>query len=76
MRTHDDTLAVYGKCDTVFSENKNSTYKETIGDYFHQALTNFSFSEFIFSDFRYSEFLNVLKENNVKKVREFIVMKI
>jgi hypothetical protein len=70
-------MAINGKYDVIFSENKNSTYNEkNSGDYSHQALTNFSFSEIIFLDFRPNKFLKFLMENYMAKFREFIVMKI
>jgi hypothetical protein len=42
----------------------------------HQALTYFSFSEFLSSDFRHNKFLKFRMENNMAEFREFIVTKI
>jgi hypothetical protein len=62
---------------SFFSENKNSIHNENKSrDSSHQALTNFSFSEFIFSDFRHNKFQKFLMENNMAKFHEFIVTKI
>jgi hypothetical protein len=62
---------------SFFSKNKKSTHNEKNSeDSSHQALTNFSFSEFLSSDFRHNKFLKLLLENNMAKFREFIVTKI
>jgi hypothetical protein len=53
---------------SFFSENKNSTYNEKSSRYSsQQALTYFSFSEFLSSDFRHNKFLQFLMENNMVK---------
>jgi hypothetical protein len=42
---------------SFFSKNKNSTHNDkNSGDSSHQALTYFSFSEFLSSDFRHKKF--------------------
>jgi hypothetical protein len=55
---------------SFFSKYKNSTHNENNSeDSSHQALTYFSFSEFLSSDFRHNKFLQFLMENNMATFR-------
>ena len=53
---------------SIISQGINSLHSEkNTGDSSHQALTNFSFSEFFISDFRQNKFSNFLMGNNIVK---------
>jgi hypothetical protein len=64
---HGDNMAVLWRMWSRFSRKIKTqhTLKKNSGDFCHQALTYFSFSEFLSSDFRHNKFLKYLKENNM-----------
>jgi hypothetical protein len=74
---HGDNMAVYGKCDVVFSENKNSTYNEkNLGDSSHQVLTNFRFLEFLTSDLQksFDFFFHLLQSDSTNETATYIYL--